>query len=313
MIQIEQGYYSNINIQDVYNIIDIYNYSFKEEMVSSHNNCLCNKYFNYKKSFVMTQKIENTSLYLLNHFEKINKSKILIDDIYLKFTKIKWISDYVLKYSGNNKNFDIWNKYDFIGYNDTHVIVCYIKPQFNELNYNDVLVDSIYDTYFLYNIDKKFIEKEVITCVISLDMDKPYYIDWKDNIKKNESVILNILYENMVEKYNLENGRIYKFYTYWKEFCPEEFKKNPKNFIRFLIKKLETDSGNILLTYIRDFFKNIERQIEDPEKKDKRKKILKNLDDKDFFCESLKIELEKSVENYLNMIVIYDESDDENV
>ena len=178
-----------------------------------------------------------------------------------------------------------------------------------------MLVDSIYDTYFLYNIDKKFIGKEVITCVISLDMDKPYYIDWKDNIKKNESVILNILnilYENMVEKYNLENGRIYKFYTYWKEFCPEEFKKNPKKFIRFLIKKLETDCGDRLLTYIRDFFKNIERQIEDPEKKDKRKKILKDLEDKDFFCESLKTELEKSVENYLNMIVIYDESDDEN-
>jgi len=323
---VNQKEYSNITIQDLYNIIDIYRDSFNEKMIDSHNQCLCNKYFHLKKTHIKTQKINSMNFYLLNHFEKINKVKNLVNNVYSKYPKINWLVNNIIFYKGND-SFEIYNKYDFVGYNDTHVIICYIKPQFNQLNYNDVLIDSIYDTYFLNNIKKfdkdkkennlykKFNGKKIVTCVFSLDTDEPYYIEWtnkndcknglnNDNIKDNEDLILNILYEGIVEKYKSENGIIYKFYSYWREFCKENEKK-PIHFIRFVKEEIVKFE---ILRYIEDFFTRIEMQIEMTNGKNNKENILKDLDDKDFFLETLKKELEKSVKNYLN--IMFDDDED---
>jgi hypothetical protein len=262
-------------------------------------------------------------LYLFNHFEKIDMIKNLVKLVYLKYPKINWLVNSIMYYDGDNR-FEIYNKYNFIGYNETHVIVCYLKPQFNQLNYNDILLDSIYDTYFLQNLKKyndkneiienykRFNGKKIISCVFSLDFNEPYYIDWSDRsginlIKQNEDILLHMLYDGIMEKYKLENGIVYKFYSYWREFCPENEKKTI-NFIRFLNTKI---SNSAVPKYIEYFFAKIEGQIDSTSGKKGKEKILENLDCKDFFLETLEKELEKSVKCYLNIAFDDDDDDDD--
>ena len=84
------SYFKNLfsnNFRIFYNIIDIYRDSFNEKMIDSHNQCLCNKYFHSKKTHIKTQKINSMNLYLLNHFEKINKVKNPVNNVYSKYPK----------------------------------------------------------------------------------------------------------------------------------------------------------------------------------------------------------------------------------
>jgi len=315
MIEIvNQKQFSDITIQDLYNIIDIYSCSFCEENSSQHTYCLCCNHFYSKKTFIPTKKISNMQLYLFKHFEKMNKIQHIIDMVYSKIPRINWLVNHISFYEGND-TFKIHNKYDFIGYNDTSVLICYIKPQFNGLNYNDVLLDSIYDTYFLYNIKrynedgdeyqnyKRFYGKKIITCIFSLDLNEPYYIDWVDNlgqnvIKENEQKLLLILYEGIMEKYKSEHGSVFNFYSYWREFCSENERK-PLNFIQFLKGKI---SGCETLRYINDFLTRIEFKIEMTPGKNAKEQVLVYYDNKDNFLFDLEKELEKSVKNYLNIV-----------
>jgi hypothetical protein len=157
---------------------------------------------------------------------------------------------------------------------------------------------------------KKFNGKKVITCIFSLDMEEPYYIDWTSEsginfIKENEGDILVILYDSIIEKYKSDHGIIYKFYSYWREFCPDNEKK-PINFIRFLKNKIVNFK---VPKYIEDFFTKIEFQIEMTNGKNNKELIFINLDTKDNFLEALEKELKKTVKNYLN--IIFDGEDEE--
>jgi hypothetical protein len=318
----EQKKYSNISIQDLYNIIDTYSCSFCQDNLEQHTNCLCSRHFNLNKRFIPTLKIENIQQYLFKHFEKMNLIKNMINSVYLTYPKINWLINNISFYEGND-TFKIYNKYDFIGYNDTHVIISYIKPQFNQLNYNEILLDSIYDTYFLYNLKKlnekgeennnykKFNNKTVITCIFSLDLNEPYYINWADSsgndiIKKNEGELLILIYEGILEKYKTEHKSVYKFYSYWREFCSDSEKK-PLNFIRTIKEKI---IKNKTLRYIEDFFTKIEFKIEIAKNKNEKERILMYYDDKESFLFDLEKELEKSIKNFLN-IKFEDDSDED--
>ena len=72
MIQnISQGMHSNITINELYNIIDIYDNSFSEKC-KGHDKCICKSSFNEKTTIKMNNNIEKMSKYLLNHYENIN-------------------------------------------------------------------------------------------------------------------------------------------------------------------------------------------------------------------------------------------------
>jgi hypothetical protein len=85
-------------------------------------------------------------------------------------------------------NYDIHNKFELIAYNESYVVICHIKPQFNSLNYNEILLGSIFGTHLCYNTDDqcndgsksknydKFNNKKIISCVFTLDRDEPYLI-----------------------------------------------------------------------------------------------------------------------------------------
>jgi competence CoiA-like predicted nuclease len=316
---------SSINIVDIYDIFDLYNNSFDNDNINGHDNCLCRKHFNKVQTVaVKNKKIDNIQFYLLKHFEKINDIKNIMSSFHKKYPQINWLMNQTIHYEGND-NFIIGKKFNLIGYDENIVIIAYIKPQFNSLNYNEILVNSIFETYLINNVKKyndkgkisenynRFNGKKVITCVFTLDRNTPYYIDWQDSIKNNFQLIKDRICFNIIEKYKLETPNLYYFYNYWRMFCPYNEKKS-SDFIRFLKEKLEKIKKQMLFgtvpKYIDEFISQIEFEIELTKGKTNKELILKNYDDNNYFSEKIEKKLEINVKRYL-AIKIDDDSDDD--
>jgi superfamily I DNA/RNA helicase len=90
MIQIvHQKEKSNINIVDIYDIVDLYSNSFNNDNIIGHESCLCKKHFNKSNvQEVKNKKIDNMKLYLLKHFEKINDIKNVMKLFHNNYPKI---------------------------------------------------------------------------------------------------------------------------------------------------------------------------------------------------------------------------------
>jgi hypothetical protein len=262
-------------------------------------------------------------MYLLKHFEKINDIKKLMSSFHEKYPQINWLINHSVKYEGN-ENFIIKQKYKLIGYDDNNVIICYLKPQFNKLNYNEVLINSIFDTYLINNVNKfknneitenykRFHNKKIITCIFTLDRNEPYYIDWYDSLEKNTEVIKNRIYFNIMERYKLESNNIFYFYSYWRMYCPDNEKK-PSDFIRFLKetyhKIKNTNLPKSMPKYVDDFFSQIEFEIETSKGKSKKELILTNYDNKDYFVEKIEKKLDINVKRYLGITISDDDEED---
>ena len=312
--------YSTINIVDIYDIIDLYSNAFDHNSLTGHESCLCNKHFNKCCiTEVKNKKIDNMKLYLLTHFEKINNIKIIMKLFHNKYPEINWLINHEIYYEGNS-NFKVTKRFNLIGYDENNVIIVYLKPQFNSLNYNETLVNSIFDTHFLNNV-KKYDEKEkcklshnynrfngkhIITCVFTLDRNEPYYVDVCSAIKNNVELIKNRICVNIIEKYKLETSNLHYFYTYWRKFCPNDDNK-PSDFMRFLKEKLEEKQN--IPNYVNDYFSQIECEIKISKSKQNKEQILINNDDIVYFTENIEKELNVNVKRYLAIKIDDDEDD----
>ena len=286
----------NINIIDIYDIIDLYNNSFND--MSGHEKCLCKKHFQ-SQIMAKSKKIDDMRCYLYRHFEKIDDIKIIMSLFHSKYPKINWLMNQTIFYEGND-NFGMYKNFGLIGYDDTNVIIAYVKPQFNSLNYNEIMINGIFDTYLLNNVKihkedeisenyKRFNGKNVIICIFTLDTKEPQYFNWQDF---KDTHIKERIFFNIVEKYRLETSNLYYFYKYWRNFC----QKKPSDFIRFL--KEELDKIPQLPVYVVEFISQIGFEVKNTKRKDL---ILENYDDYEYFKEKLDECLETSVKCYLGI------------
>lgn len=318
---------SSITISDIYNIIDVYDKSFDDIFVG-HEKCLCKTHFKKKYCDSINSIVVKTNIYLKNHYDKIRNIKITMKNIFELFPNMNWLINHTVMYNGDD-SYKMSKKFQLISYDENNVVNFYIKPQFNSLNYNEILMNSIYDAHLLNNVKmcdknnnvsenyKKFYNKNIITYVITLDNDKPYLIEFKDSNKKNillenNDIIINSIYNCIYNKYKVNSNNISYFYNYWKKFCPEN-KSSPSNFIIFIKEKLNENEKNIPFTYptyINDFFTEIEFEISHCKGKTNKELILKKYEDKDYFIKVLEKRLDVSIKKWLG-IIINDDDDDE--
>jgi hypothetical protein len=319
------GTFADIKITDVYNIVDIYNHSYQTN-TNGHQTCLCDKSFCVEKAdVVVNNNINSLKEYLHQHFDKVKYIEKCIDAFHEKYPTINWLYQHVVKYNGNSKNFKLWRKFTLIGYDNERVIIAYIKPQFNGLNYNEILMDSIYDTYLVKNVEqyetvegvktitenyKRFFGKKITTCIFALDKKDPYYINWIDDginlIDANSALIKESIYTYLKEHYILENNGIYYFYNYWRRNCPED-QKGAGNFVAFLLDKYneikserETDKKKFP-AYVDEFLNSVKLRVDMYDEKRQKKTILANYDNKNYFMTELDKKLDGSIKRYLDM------------
>ena len=321
MIQnISQGIHSDITINELYNIIDVYDNSFSEKC-KGHDKCICKSSFNKKTTIKLNSNIEKMSKYLLNHYEDINNLGTIYDNFLLEYPKINWLINHMIYFNGKNNDFDIYKKFNLIGYDNDRIIIVYLKPQFNELNYNDIIVESIYDTFIIKNIKsvsnndksnrdydkfledyKKFNNKNIYTVVFSLDNNKYQIFEWKNIINNqdlisNNNIIFEQLKNKLIKKYITESKYIINYYNYYKlkyiNYPPD---KMIKNIINDYKNEKKYDK---MPSFILKFFQNIQYDLS--YNKNKKIEILSNYDNNEFFMSKLEEVIIESIEEYLGI------------
>ncbi len=238
---------SNINtcikVLDVYKVIKCF-YNFYGNVIDKHdeeydeNNkyddnkidnkfkCLCGMKFN---------KIQDSNLNKHNNMiiETIGKHYIKIKyDLICKLYEIynNTIKEYKLKYNDKSityynishsvhsfhEELNIYNKFDIIAYSDKLVIHFIITPQFNKLKYNEIITNCIMNRYMIMNCNKhnpvkyeRFSNKEIISCIFTLDSEKPLIYNF--NINRINDRLNNCIINSLINIYVKNSYLVYIF------------------------------------------------------------------------------------------------------
>ena len=309
MIQtIDQGIYTDITMNELYSIIDVYSKSF-DTSFNGHDNCNCKSNFSEKSNETNTN-IQNLSKYLQNHYENINNIVKIYNNFLHIYPDVNWLINHIISYNGQNEDFTVFKKFNFIGYDKDNVFIVYIKPQFNELNYNDILINSIYDTFLIkyikhssqcedkekYNKDledyNKFANRKIITVVFSLDNKDYKTYQWcgknKDLIYKNNELIKTQIRNRIINLYINQSQYVFFYYMYYRKLYSDML---PKKFMKKFINKYKNDND---LAYIPEFVLRFFQSIQD------NINSLELYDDKENFENKFQSLIELSVDEYLD-------------
>lgn len=305
---IEHGIYSDISIMDVYSIMYCY-----DECSSSIDDthliykCLCKQ--NFTEGDDNMDKYKEIRHTIKNHYEKTkqldkvyNNYKKYISEHFKDSSKFTYNADHMILF-GVNDNFKIKNNYDIIAHSDKYVLQCIVKPQFNELNFNDVMFNGIFNKYMIMNTKSdtnnyiRYNDKRVITCVLTLDSINPIFYEF--NIDKSNIIIQSCIKDYLMKKYSEYHEKIYEFY----EYCKGQKDKHI-NSITYTYNQLCTEKYNKLPNYIKNYFRDIQQDLN--KNKSNKKTILMKVNNKDKFLDEIKDCLEEHINIFLG---IYDEDD----
>lgn len=257
----DNGVFSNISIDDVYDIIDIY----------------------------LKCSVKDKEMYLENHYEKIIKTEQIVSKFLKENPNLTYLLNHPIHFHGNNDDFGIYHNFELIGYNETNVVVIEIKPQFNSLNYNDVVYESIFKTFQIFKTKKdknsELLNKTIKSVVLTYDNDcEPFYIEYDKIIRNKFNDVLELYKTNMLTHFELEHNKIFNFFLYYKSM----FKDEP--FMAKLINDYKTNDKKSY-EYVVDFFKDMKRE----EKKKGNIQI-----DESNFSKKMLDNLEESIEDFFD-------------
>jgi len=304
---LDKGYYSDISIMDIYSIMYCYDYSSNEidKEHTEKNECICHRCFN-EYNFNNNSSYDEIRKSIKNHYgiiEQINNTyykykKYITEKLQIK--NMKYNIHHNLSFENYEKNFKIIEEYIIIGYSKDHVIYFIIKPQFNKLNFNNILCDSILNNFMILNSNpnydkkyKKYNNKKIFTCILTLDSEEPIFYEL--NIDKNNSLLKQSIKQYLLTTYREHHELIYKFY----KFC---YKNKPpkKSSINYTMERMNT--YNKIPQYISDFFYDINKELElCRNDKFKIENVLLKINDKELFFNNMDIYLEKNVDKFLEL------------
>ncbi len=222
MLEIQQqGGRSDININQLYRIVNLYSKSYNRSY-KGHNECRCRRVVKFQNKENDTNQ-SNMNNYLKTHYDKIQNIKKVYNKFLNKHPNVAWLINHETQLNGTN-DFDISARFPLMGYDRETVYIGYIKPQITQLNYSEILIDSIYDSYFIKNIQKpteqadlktdsydpirenwiKFSKRRVKTILFAIDRDDYEIIDWNidvDMIQKNCNIIESQMKKTMLLQY----------------------------------------------------------------------------------------------------------------
>jgi HEPN domain-containing protein len=297
-----EGRFADITIFYLYDILDKYENGFKNSDL--HNECCCTSFFH------QSQSTENTSdLFHIKHFESLLTVQNNIEVIYKTNPRIAWLNKHNLYFDGGDKDFYLLKQIAFHGYDDDkkEVLLCYLKPQYNEMNEKEAMIHIIMDTWLLINFKKtnenmqKYSGKKIKACIISLDKEAPKYLDVEEIVRENESFILQEVFDRWISQFFQSHEAVYYYYKYYRELAKKE--KRPIHFFcRDFSKRLKEyyDDNEKEAEYVRDFFLGLSIE-NDMIPISIKEAILTDYDDKERFIKSLNRKVNKDIAAYLQV------------
>ena len=205
-----KGYSSYFNL--IYSNIEIIRYN------SQNLSCLQSIIFYYMIQVTSRGKYTNMNILelykIIDQYEKDFNPYLMHHDIYMKHLdkiceplldyKMSWNPNVSIEY-GND--IILKTQIDLIGYNKDKVMLTYLKPSINRMNYTEIKIKSFIDTYIVSkSLKPKYMGKKIIVCILGINIDKPYYIEYD-----NFHLLRNILKETLFEYFSIKNKEVVNF------------------------------------------------------------------------------------------------------
>ena len=192
--------------------------------------------------------------------------------------------------------------FPLLGYDDERTYAFTIKPQFNELNFNEVMVDTLCNTWMLGNTSplsnnfKRFNDNPVLSCVISLNRTELYTVDWTKTVTEHNGDLVNIIYNTLVNKFSTKHEQYYNTYL-----CVLKLNKNKGSRKILDDCKKALDDDKKIAPYISEVWDFIEVQHDEASGKQGKREIIEKYAQKDAFIGLFDRRLDKSLMRFLNM------------
>lgn len=228
----------------------------------------------------------------------MEKIYIIVENLFKLYKNLKFLFNHYVEYSPK-EDYKIWKKFDIIACNDDCVLLCYIKPQFSDLNKYEIFVQSVFDSFLIKNSKQeknveRFQNKKIKICVFTLDNDdKPFIYEWVNNnchlVETNEGIIKNILKEEIIKYFEKHNESVYWFYKYWYE----QYKhfEDQENIVEKIINKLQSEKKYPNFPpYIKKMFDRLDYDDND---------LLEKYTDQEYFMKKINKILEKDIGRFL--------------
>jgi hypothetical protein len=306
----ENGTYQKISINDVYNIVDIFDKAFNDT-ATGHENCEC------KEHFANSNRAKDTNLekhqeYLRNHYDRMTHLSKLLTKFTDTYKNVNWLYNQPISYGSKDKHnasFNINNTYK-LGYDKDNVYLFNLKPQFSEINFNEFKVNSLLDTWLMTHFkekdndfNNKFKNKRIISCVLSLDKDDIYKLDWTDTIKEKDELLKPYIRDTLFNHYSSIHSQIYETFM---NICEE--KQNYKEVIK-ICKSYNLTPGedgvvqipSHIPGYIQEWWKYLETTMDMCINKKEKNEMFLSYKDKEKFNNQIDIILLRSLNSYLNV------------
>lgn len=307
---IQNGKKQNITIDNLYNTIHIYSNVFSNSR--GHEHCGCNNIFTVKKNLSDGEK--KNQEYLFNHYDRLAHISDILNNFNTIYPNVNWLYSHKVNLgngedNSENTDFVLYKEYQMIGYDAERVYIINIKPQFNDLNKNEFLINSILDTYLVSNTTlenyKRFNNKPVISCVLSMNRNEIYKINWTDTVRNNVEFIKSTLYDILNKRYQNKHKQ---YHNIFKNIVEADTERTPAQCLNICITK--TEKSKYPLKYMLRVWSGISTQIEDCDSRKGKKKIISKYMDLDIFSNFLNKMLNRSLKNFLNIEEKDDNSDE---
>lgn len=242
-------YELNITITEIYAIINsfynVFNYNLK-----GHNRCLCKNYFNNNETDIKN----NSDLKYLTEFyqDMINISKSYKNFFSVIYDNLQILLDHNVTIQFDTDLY-LYKRIQIIIYDNNNVFIIYLKPNINELNYYEILNESIIETFLIQNANDtelRFKNKKIKTLVFSLNLNDSFEIEWTENDLKKD-IIMEVIKDYVYKDLKIKTNSLYANYNYYE-----------KNNILNDLKKDFNLKNKDLPNFINSFFDRIEEEYE---------------------------------------------------
>ena len=253
----QKNYQSKITMMELYNIVDVYEKAFKHHL-KGHDHCCC------KETFRDNENKNSFTDYLNSHYEQMFRVDSLVKNLIDAYPGMDWNADHNIKYidvvnTNLDSRFILRSSCHFIGYNATHVLLCYVTPNLTSLNVNVFKTAAMVDTFIVKNQHEstenccKYHGKQVIVCVLAINLDEPYIM----KLDVEEGLVKEAISTSMYEYYSLQNKEVYHFYQTLRK------KHEPKVLIQKMITNwndLKRETQSYVPKYVDGFMDDLNRQ-----------------------------------------------------
>jgi hypothetical protein len=155
-----RGKYTHMNILELYKMID--------------------KYEDFDSDF---------EPYLSNHADYMKKVDKICEP--LLDLKMSWNPHVSIDYGDD---IILKTQIDLIGYNKDTVLLTYLKPELNRMNYNELKIKALVDSYIVSKCSNvKYIGKKIKICILAINAE-PYFMEY-DNFDSLQSILKETLFD----------------------------------------------------------------------------------------------------------------------